>query len=40
MYEKGQGVPIDYVIAVQWYRRAAAQGYGPARESLDRIAKK
>ena len=40
MYEKGQGVPLDFVVAVQWFRRAAAQGYAPAQESLDRITAK
>ena len=26
MYEKGQGVSLDYAEAVKWYRKAAAQG--------------
>ncbi len=27
MYAKGSGVPRDYAQAVQWYRKAAEQGY-------------
>jgi TPR repeat protein len=34
MYDEGQGVPQDYALAVQWYRRAAEQGYAPAQVRL------
>jgi hypothetical protein len=30
-YEKGQGVPVDYVQAARWYRKAAEQGSGHAQ---------
>jgi TPR repeat protein len=28
MYNNGEGVPQDYALAVEWYRKAAEQGYG------------
>ncbi len=34
MYDKGQGVPHDYTQAVNWYRKAAEQGYATARYNL------
>jgi clan AA aspartic protease (TIGR02281 family) len=34
MYEKGQGVAQDYAAALNWYRRAADQGYAPAKNIL------
>jgi uncharacterized protein len=34
MYEAGQGVPEDYVLAVTWYRRAADQGSKVAQWNL------
>ena len=34
MYANGQGVPQDYALAVQWYRKAADQGYGVAQQDL------
>ena len=34
MYANGQGVPQDYVEAVKWYRRAAAQGHASAQFNL------
>ena len=36
-YELGKGVPRDYVEAVQWYAKAAAQGHAGAQYSLGRI---
>src|SRR5579862_9560981 len=34
MYEKGHGVPMDFAVAAQWYRRAADQGYANAQANL------
>jgi hypothetical protein len=34
MYQFGRGVPQDYAAAVQWFRKAADQGYAPAQLSL------
>ena len=34
MYELGRGVPKDYKIASQWYRKAAVQGNGAAQVQL------
>ena len=34
MYENGEGVPKDSVKAVEWYRKAAEQGYAPAQFKL------
>ncbi len=34
MYQKGLGVPQDYVEAVKWYRFAAEQRYAPAQNNL------
>lgn len=36
MYYTGQGRPLDQVLALQWLKRAAASGYGPARQQLAR----
>jgi hypothetical protein len=33
-YADGVGVPQNYARAIDWYRRAARQGYAPAREAL------
>jgi len=38
MYDKGQGVPQDYVQAHLWYNLAAAQGTEKARRFRDFIA--
>ena len=40
LYENGDGVPLDYAKARQWYEKAAAQGDGDspqpaARDALD-----
>ena len=40
MYEKGQGVPKDDVLAYKWYNLAVAQEYEIAAENRDIIAKK
>jgi hypothetical protein len=34
MYEKGLGVPQNYMVSAAWYRCAAGQGYPPAAYSL------
>lgn len=31
LYERGNGVPLDYTRAVKWYRKAAEQGHAPAQ---------
>ena len=36
-YEKGYGVPQSYSEAVNWYRKAAEQGYAKAIEALKRL---
>lgn len=37
MYERGHGVALDCRQAVQWYLRAATQGYARSQTSLARI---
>lgn len=37
MYEKGEGVKLDYAEAVQWYRKAADKEYSPAQYRLGRL---
>jgi hypothetical protein len=34
MYDNGLGVPQNYTEAVEWYRRAAEQGYASAQFNL------
>ena len=34
MYADGKGVPQDYAMAVEWYRKAAEQGYSLAKAGL------
>jgi uncharacterized caspase-like protein len=34
IYEKGLGVPPDYIVAAAWYRKAAAQGQSRAQINL------
>jgi TPR repeat protein len=34
MYRRGEGLPQDAPQAVQWYRKAADQGYAPAQTAL------
>jgi TPR repeat protein len=34
MYDKGLGVPQSDKNAVEWYRKAAEQGYSPAQYHL------
>ena len=38
MYNNGQGVPQDYVMAHMWLNLAAARGYTTAKTSRDRAA--
>lgn len=40
LYEKGQGVPQDYVQAASWYRKAAEQGDAIAQRSLGTLYQK
>ena len=40
MYEHGRGVQRDDVEAIEWYRKAANQGYAIAQTSLGRMCKK
>jgi len=37
MYENGRGVQVDEAKAVEWYRKAADQGDGRAKKSLERL---
>ena len=34
LYQKGEGVPLDYAEAAKWYRMAAAQGDATAQDNL------
>jgi len=36
-YENGAGVPLNKEEAIRLYRIAAQQGYGPAKDELERI---
>jgi len=40
MYFKGQGVPLDYVLAYMWATLAAAQGLESASEMRDILEKR
>lgn len=37
MYEKGEGLTLDYAEAAQWYRKSADKGYSPAQYRLGRL---
>jgi TPR repeat protein len=37
MFFHGQGTDQDYSEAMEWYRKAAEQGYADAQVSLDRM---
>jgi len=37
LYADGRGVPQNYREAIDWYRRAALQGYQPARAALQSL---
>ena len=41
-YERGTGVPTDYVLAYMWFNLARAQGYSPqsAREAMESLERK
>ncbi len=34
MYEEGRGVPLNFIKAAKWYRKAAEQGHAVAQRSL------
>ncbi len=36
MYEEGRGVPLNFIKAAKWYRKAAEQGHAVAQRSLGR----
>ena len=40
MYENGQGVPQNNFTAVEWYQKAAEQGYAKAQVNLGFVMKK
>ncbi len=40
MYDKGQGVPQNYIQAYKWITLAAAQGYARAVKGEEILAKK
>jgi TPR repeat protein len=40
MYDAGEGVPLDYVLARMWFNLAAARGLEVAREYGDEFAKR
>jgi len=37
MYEEGHGTEQDFDKALEWYQRAAAQGYAPASKKIDQV---
>lgn len=37
VYEFGEGVEVDYVMAQSWYKKAADQGYTHALSKIDRL---
>ena len=39
MYNEGKGVPQDYTEAVNWYRKAAEQGFASAQYRLGNMYK-
>ena len=36
-YERGRGVPKDLAAAIEWYKKAAAQGHPDAIGNLERL---
>jgi uncharacterized protein len=36
-YENGRGVPKDLAAAIVWYKKAAEQGFEPAKEKLAKL---
>ena len=40
MYAKGEGVPVDYVLAYMWFNLVAAQGKKDATDLLGSLGKK
>ena len=39
IYFSGRDTPKDDAQAAQWYRKAAAQGFTPAKDHLEKLAK-
>ena len=39
LFAKGRGVTQDYKEALEWYQKAAAQGYEPAQKVIEEIKK-
>ena len=39
IYSKGEDVTLNYAVAANWYRKAAAQGNASAKKSLDALRK-
>lgn len=37
MYEKGEGVPQDYAMAISWYKKAAEKGHNTSKLRIDHI---
>ena len=37
MYDKGRGVPVDYVEAVKWYKAAAEKGDSQAQYNFGEL---
>ena len=40
MYERGQGLPQDYIEALKWYRKAADQGLPEAATNIGTLYEK
>ena len=40
MYENGDGVPHDFVVAHMWYNIASANGFADAPEARDFVARR
>lgn len=37
MYEEGHGTAQDFDIALEWYQKAATQGYAPASKKIEQL---
>jgi TPR repeat protein len=37
MYSRGEGTPVNKAEAIKWYKKAADQGFGLAKEALKKI---
>jgi TPR repeat protein len=40
LYEKGQGVPLDYVVAYSWYVRAVSGGHEASKQAMAWLSKR